>query len=74
VEKYGRVRQATDDNIIGCIHFAYWVTRATDTHLECVILTASCNSGFTSIPHYCVIHMLPMLLNLYFRNGPSHFV
>jgi hypothetical protein len=31
VEKYGRARQATDDNIIWHIHFVCWVTKATDT-------------------------------------------
>jgi hypothetical protein len=32
VEKCGITRQATDDNIIGCMHFACWVTKARDTH------------------------------------------
>jgi hypothetical protein len=32
VEKYGRVRQATDDNIIGRMRFACWINKATDTH------------------------------------------
>jgi hypothetical protein len=25
-------RQATDDNITRCMRFAYWITKATDTH------------------------------------------
>jgi hypothetical protein len=37
VEKEGR---ATDDNITWHVHFAYWVTEATDTHSEYVILIA----------------------------------
>jgi hypothetical protein len=37
VEKYGRARQATDDNII---RFACWITKATDTLSEYVILIA----------------------------------
>jgi hypothetical protein len=38
VEKYGRAIQATDDNIIQPMRFVCWVTKATDTHSEYVIL------------------------------------
>jgi hypothetical protein len=31
VKKYGRARQATDDNIIRRMRFACWITKATDT-------------------------------------------
>jgi hypothetical protein len=37
MEKYGRTRQATDDNIIRRMRFACWITKATDTHSEYVI-------------------------------------
>jgi hypothetical protein len=40
VERYGRIRQSTDDNIIQRMHFAFWTTKVTDTHSECVILVA----------------------------------
>jgi hypothetical protein len=40
VEEYGTARQATDDNIIRHMRFACWITKATDTHSECVILIA----------------------------------
>jgi hypothetical protein len=40
VEKYGTARQATDDNIIRRMRFACWITKATDTHSEYVILIA----------------------------------
>jgi hypothetical protein len=40
VEKYGRARQATDDNIIRRMRFAGRITKATDTHTGCVILIA----------------------------------
>jgi hypothetical protein len=40
VEKYGRARQATDDNIIRRLRFAFWMTKATDTHSEYVIIIA----------------------------------
>jgi hypothetical protein len=36
VEKYGTARQATDDNIIRRMRFAWWITKATDTHSEYV--------------------------------------
>jgi hypothetical protein len=31
VEKYGRARQATDDDIIGRMRFAPWIIKATDS-------------------------------------------
>jgi hypothetical protein len=40
VEKYGRARQATDDNIIQRMCFACWITKATNTDSEYVILIA----------------------------------
>jgi hypothetical protein len=40
VEKYGTARHATDDNIIRRMRFACWITKATDTHSDYVILTA----------------------------------
>jgi hypothetical protein len=38
VINYSRARQAADDNIIRLTHFACWITKATDTHSEYVIL------------------------------------
>ena len=40
VQKYSRAGQAADDNTIRPMHFACWVTKATDTHPEYVILFA----------------------------------
>jgi hypothetical protein len=40
VEKYGRTTQATDDDIIRHMRIACWITKATDTQWEYVILTA----------------------------------
>jgi len=31
-KKYGRLRQAINDNAIRHMHFALWTTKATDTH------------------------------------------
>jgi len=36
--KYGRARQATDAYKTGRMRFACWMTKATDTHSEYVIL------------------------------------
>jgi ribosomal protein S26 len=33
-------RQATDDNVILSILTAWWITKVTNTHSECVILFA----------------------------------
>ena len=38
---YGRARQAEDDDITRRMRFAWWKTKATDTHSEYVILIAS---------------------------------
>jgi hypothetical protein len=40
VEKYGGVGQATDDNITRRMRIACWITKATETHSEYVILIA----------------------------------
>jgi hypothetical protein len=40
VKKYDVARQATDNTIIQRIHFACWITKATDTHSEYVIFIA----------------------------------
>ena len=38
--KYGTAGQATDDNIIRRMRFAFWLAKAADKHLEYVILSA----------------------------------
>jgi hypothetical protein len=40
VKQYGTARQATDDDIIGRMHIACWVTKITDTNSEHVISIA----------------------------------
>jgi len=57
VEKYGRVRQATDDNITQNMHFACWIDKATDTQL----LLFHCYIGSTNAPQCYVIRTLPVL-------------
>jgi hypothetical protein len=39
-EKYGRDRQAADDNIIRCRRFACWITRAPSTHTKNIRIIA----------------------------------
>ena len=40
MEKRCRVGEATDANITGRMRFAYWITKATNTYSEYVILIA----------------------------------
>jgi hypothetical protein len=40
VEKYGRTKQAADENVTPRMRFICWITKATDTHSEYVILIA----------------------------------
>ena len=40
MKKYRRAGQATEDNIIRHMHIACWITKATDTHSECLMLLA----------------------------------
>ena len=39
-KKYGRGRQTTDDNSIRRMRFAWLLSKATETHSECVIRAA----------------------------------
>jgi len=38
--KWGRAGQATDNSIVRRVHFVCWISKATDTHLEYIILIA----------------------------------
>lgn len=38
VEKYGRAVNTTDDNIIWHMDFEHWITEATNTHSENVLI------------------------------------
>jgi hypothetical protein len=40
-EKYGRARQATDDNIIRRMCMAFWIHKVTNTHSEYVIFIST---------------------------------
>jgi hypothetical protein len=60
VEKYGRTRQATDDNIIRRMCFACWVTKATNTHSEYIVLIHG-NNGYANAPQCYGIRTLSVL-------------
>ena len=38
--KYCAARQVANDSTVRRMHFACWIIKATDTHLECVLLIA----------------------------------
>jgi hypothetical protein len=62
VEKYGTARQTTDDNIIRRMRFACWITKATDTHSEYVVLLPLYgHNGYANAHQYYVIRILPVL-------------
>jgi hypothetical protein len=65
VEKYGRARQATDGNIMRRMRFACWMTKATDTHSEYVILIAFPHQEWL-LERACVtlIRTLPAMLGI----------
>jgi hypothetical protein len=45
IEEYGRVGQATDDNITRRMPSAFWIIKATDTHSEYVLLIVFCGKN-----------------------------
>ena len=57
-EKCGRTTQVRDDNIIRSMRFAYWITKATETHWEYV----TPNSCYSKAPQHYVTLTLPLLL------------
>jgi hypothetical protein len=61
-----RDRQATDDNIIRRMRFACWITKATDTHSEYVILIPLAQQQWlrehASVFHYTYIDCLVICL------------
>ena len=60
MEKYGTAGQATDDNIIQRMRNACWITKATDTHSEYVILTAFREVvGYVKTQLTCILFIMP---------------
>ena len=61
MEKYGTARQAIDGNIILLMLFACWITKATNTHSEYVILITLhlhivCLVTKSSLNHVITLH------------------
>jgi len=55
VEEYFTAGETTDDNIMRRMRLAFWVIKATNTHLEYVILIAFYgNIGYVNTPRYYV--------------------
>jgi len=63
-----RARQATDDNTKRRMHFACWVTKATDTHSEYKILIALPLQTCLNVKFKCT---LPVWLKYYSDTGPG---
>jgi hypothetical protein len=62
-EKYGRARQAIDNNIIWCMCFTCWITKATDTHSEYVISVAfPWQIGYVNASQCCIYMYITCLV------------
>jgi hypothetical protein len=65
VEKYCTAGQATDDNITWYMHFACWLTKATDIHSEYVILTvANMPKCFIDAHIACLVNKVHLMLTV----------
>jgi len=73
VEQYDRARQATDNNTIGRMRFAYWMIKATNTHPEYAILIAFPKQQWirkrASVLHLYVYCLSWLLLTATCRSG-----
>jgi len=64
VEKYGTARQTADDSKIRSMHYACWITKATDTHSEYAILLQHGNNGYANAPQCYVCSAFSLLLSV----------
>ena len=63
----GTPLQAADDNITQRMHFAYWITKATDTHSEYVIIIAFAQQQWLRyIYAHSLSRYLQILVNTFF--------
>ena len=60
MEKYGRTRQATDDNVIWCICIVCWITKATDILRNTYFCSAATVVMQTHL-NVTFVHILPVL-------------
>jgi hypothetical protein len=71
VEKYGTAGQATDYNIIWRLRFACWITKATDTHSEYVLLIVTIKMVTRTRFDVTLMRTLCLVLFLIFYLLPS---
>ena len=65
VKKYGRAGEATHDNVIRRMRFARWITKATDTDSEYVILIAFSQQKWLRERAWCyIICKMPVLFRM----------
>jgi len=57
VEKYGRARQVTDENMIRRMRVPCRITKATDTHSQCVIIIVFINNNGNANVRLCCVCM-----------------
>ena len=65
--KCSTARQATKDNIIWCMRFACWTTKAKHPHSEYVILLSRGNAGYPNTSHCYIKGTLSVFLISNFR-------
>jgi len=67
-----RARQAKDDNIIWHMYFAWWITKATNTHSEYVILTPFPQQQWLYICAWLLCYMYINILLILFVCTTNH--
>jgi hypothetical protein len=61
-KEYGADREATDENKIRGLRFAWWITKATNTHFEyLLIIVFPRQESYTKAPHCYIVRALPLL-------------
>jgi hypothetical protein len=74
VKKYDRARQATSDNIIRCMRFAYWITKPKNKHSYSCISTAIIVDARRSHITVCIQRLSPSSHNTFYIRGiPGKF-
>jgi hypothetical protein len=65
-------RQAKDDNIIWHMYFAWWITKATNTHSECIILIPFPQQQWVYIRAWILCHTYTTVLLIPFIRTTCH--
>ena len=56
MKRYGRTRLVTDENVMWCMRFACWKTKAADKHSEYLIVLISTATVFKRMRFSYVVH------------------